>query len=352
MAPRIPLPTLVLALAGTAAAAPASGQEAPPPAGVRTEQVTYQNPDDGMALAGALTLPPGDGPFPAVALLSIADTEGLVGRLASLGFAVLRPERRGMTATDRLLDASYQDLADDARAALALLASRPEVDREALGLLGQGDDSPAALLAGVGSPPPAFLILVSTTGLPGTESFGIEQRRLGEERRWSPEALDALDGYVERLAVIVLDDISPAARAVSLTALLESGQGLPRSAAFPLTAEGQALFFGSRVWHDRLAFQPAEALARVSAPVLVLTGLEDVFTPVEAHLPPIRRALEAAPSGDVTVCVLPGRTRHAFSPEALDVIGRWLAARAGRERGGPAGREAPEACLDEGEVPG
>jgi hypothetical protein len=350
---------LILALAAPAALALA-GVAAPglvaqaPPAG-RSEQVEFRNPDDGMPLVATLTLPPGEGPFPGLVLVSIADVEELTARLVGSGWAVIRPERRGMTVTERLLRATYQDLANDVRSATAYLAARPEVDAATVGLLGQGDDSPAAALAAIGQPVPAFLVLVSTTGLPGVESFALEQRGLAVERGWDPGALAELDGFVARLGEIVLDTGAPATRLARLTALLGGpGQGLPRSAAFPLTAEGQVRFFSSAIWHDRLAFQPEQVLGRLRSPVLVLTGIEDPFTPPERHLPALHRALDTAPTDDATVCLLPGRTRHTFSREALSVIEAWLGARmgAGRATASATGRDAFLECLDEDFPPG
>src|SRR5690606_16054139 len=45
-------------------------QNPTPPFPYTATEVTYQNLDDGAALAGTLTLPPGEGPFPAVLLLT------------------------------------------------------------------------------------------------------------------------------------------------------------------------------------------------------------------------------------------------------------------------------------------
>ena len=57
--------------------------------------VDFASAGDGVALDAVLTLPEGEGPFPAVVLLSIAGTAPLVERLVSDGLAVFAPERRG-----------------------------------------------------------------------------------------------------------------------------------------------------------------------------------------------------------------------------------------------------------------
>ena len=347
--------SLFLVAAITSLAPPSSAQDAP--ARQPTEVVRYQNPVDGMPLSGRLTLPPGQGPFPGIGLLSVADASGLVDRLVALGYAVLLTERRGMTATDRMLRATYQDLANDGLAAIEYLRARPEVDRGAVGLLGQGDDSPPAVIAGAaqnvaesaGPRPPSFVVLVSTAGLPGVETFRLEQRALAQERRYGPEALSDLDRYVGELTDIVLSDASPTLRAARLTRFMEdSDTGLPRNANFPLTTEGQVLFFTSALWRDRLAFQPDEALSRIGSSALVLMGTEDQFTPADLHLPAVQNSLESARTDDVTVCLLSGRTRHSFSADAIGVIAEWLVERIAGPKGAGVGAlaGAREACVE------
>lgn len=334
------LPILLAAAAVVALPAVSSGQDAPR----RTETVTYANPDDGMVLSAVLTLPAGPGPFLGAVLLSLAGVDPLVDRLVGLGYAVLLAERRGMRTVDHMLDASYRDLANDVHAAQAYLRSRPEVDSAAVGLIGQGDDVPAALLAAAGSPLPAFVVLLSVEGLPGVETFREEQRALAELQGYRPPELDALEAYMDGLAEIVLSEPAQDTRAFRLEALItRSDVGLPRHAALPATIEGQVRFLASPLWRDRLAFEPRPLLEGVRPPVLVLMGVEDPFTDFREHLPILRASLAAAPAEDVLVCLLPGRVRHSFSPEALALIGDWLAPR-------PADRNVAAACLDEDEV--
>ena len=341
-----------LALATVVAVLPASSaaQSLVPPA--PGERVTYQNPVDGTILSGMLVVPAGEGPFPGVVLLTLAGADEVIGGLNRLGWAVLYPVRRGMGTPEHLLRASFENLSHDVRAATEYLRSRPEVDEAAIGLMAQGGESMAGAIAAIAPPFPDFLVLISTTGLSGHESFALEQRWLATARNYDAQALLELDEFLARLTEIILSEPSPALRAARSRALMyESDVGLPRNtASFPLSIEGQVRFFSSRWWRDYFLFRPDSVLAQVSSPVLVLMGEGDPLNPFQQHIPVIRRSLEEAPTDDVTVCLLPGRTQHSFSQVAMDVIEEWLVKRVSsagppvvmdRANAGP-----PEVCLE------
>jgi len=79
-------------------------------------------------------------------------------------------------------------------------------------------------------------------------------------------------------------------------------------------------------------------------------GEEDPLTPYQQHIPAIRLALEEAPTDDVTVCLVPGRTQHSFSQVVLSVIEEWLLHRVSPVPGpvvmDRAGAGPPEVCLE------
>jgi pimeloyl-ACP methyl ester carboxylesterase len=100
------------------------------------------------ANAATLTLPPGNGPFPAVALVhgSGATTreefQVFSAYCALLGIAVLADDKRGVGQStgvypgERATDAALDALARDAQAEVRFLAALPQVDAARVGLLG------------------------------------------------------------------------------------------------------------------------------------------------------------------------------------------------------------------------
>jgi pimeloyl-ACP methyl ester carboxylesterase len=317
---RLALP-LLLVLAAAPLAGPASAQ-----ATYRTEEVTYQNAQDSTWLSGTLALPTVGGPFRGVVLMSIAGTDLIVEHLTGLGYAVLVPIRRGFVAVEPLLQASYEDLANDGLAAVEYLRLRPDVADDVVSLIGQGDDAGPAMMAAAAAGRDVPLVLLGPPAFPGPEVFRLEQHGIAARQGWRPQQLAALDAYVAQIAMIALTERSPYLKEYRLEELIRSSEiQLPYNAAFPTGAD-QPHFFASPLWHDRLALEPEHELAKLHSRVLVLIGTDDLDTPPDEYLEVIRRGLAAATTEDATVCLLQERTRHFFSEETVATVGKWLGA--------------------------
>jgi pimeloyl-ACP methyl ester carboxylesterase len=314
----------------------------------KAEEVGYQNAQDGTRLSAFLTLPPGSGPHPGVLVLSIAGTTPLVERLVQDGYAVLIPERRGFVAVEPMLRATFSDLANDVRAALAFMDSRPEIDGAAIGLVAQADDTPPGMLASVASGGTTPLVLLAPFAFSGVETFRRDQRWAAERNGVGPGGLEALDEYVQRIAETVLNESEVYLRRYRLESVrAASSVELPRNAAFP-SDERQMDFFASPLWHDRLAFEPDAVFARLRAPVLVLIGADDANTPMDEYLGAVRRSLSASPTPDATVCRIPGRTRHVFTEAGVEGISDWLGTRLASSDEVDAGVSVPlSGCLED-----
>lgn len=317
------------------------------------EEVTWVNERDGTRLRGTLVVPSdGGGPRPGVVVHSIAGTDRLVDRLVGEGYAVLLPVRRGFVEVEPLLRATYDDLGSDIESAIRYLESRPEVDQGAVALIAQGDDAPPALVSAATSPVPVPMIVLGPPASGGVETFRREQRSLAERGGASAEELTALDGYIDGIADIVLNEDGTFTRVYRLQALRAgSPVQLPGNAAFP-GDERQAWFFASALWHDRLAFEPVPALGRLRSPVLVVLGLDDPNASAADWLDSVEAGLSESDSDDASACLVPGRTRHVFTDDAIETIVEWLDARAGPDRlrsGGavaPSRAGRPSTCLD------
>lgn len=332
-----------IAMVGLALTGTLHAQEALPAQGKvpAQEEVQYLNSEDGTTLTAYLSVPVASGPFPAVVLLSIAGTDPVTQHLTEAGYAVLAPTRRGFVAVEPLLQATYADLGGDLRAALDFLGSVPGVDSRRLAVIAQADDGPPALLAMAASPSPVPLALLAPPAFSGVEEFRREQRAMARRDGATADELRALDAYVGQIAELALSRAEPYVREYRLDALrARSPVQLPRNAAFPMD-ERQAHFFASPLWRDRLAFEPQVALGLLRSPALVMIGVDDANTPVEAYLDSVRRGLAAARTDDTSVCLVPGRTRHSFTPRSMNVLVEWL-----DHRSDPAGR-TPSGCLED-----
>ena len=314
------------------------------------ETLLYRNAEDGTPLEAALYLPEGPGPHPAVVVLSLAGVSDLVERMRAAGWAVMVPVRRGTAGTpERLLQASFQDLAADVQAARAHLGERPEVDADRVGLVAQGGETVVGVLAAGGSDPPAFLVLLSARGVPGSETFRHEQRASATARGLAPGEVRELEELVQRLMEVVRADGGTDFGAYRIRALLEAAGVRPRqSSSLPAELEGQVEFFSSVWWRDHVVVDPTAHLRQLRIPTLVLMGIWPSDR-LEINLPPVRRALEEAPTADATLCVVEGRVEHAFPGVALEALDGWLAPRLGADGAAPFSSRpetpAPPVCL-------
>jgi pimeloyl-ACP methyl ester carboxylesterase len=143
-------------------------------------------PSGDVRLSYALDLPPGPGPFPAIVFghgsgrTTKDEAMSVKSRMTQAGFAVLRYDKRGVgqsTGTfetpgllnsDRLLPI----LADDMAAGVAFLRTRPEIDRNRIGLMGISQAGWIMPLAAARAPDVRFMILVVGPTVPvGIEIF-------------------------------------------------------------------------------------------------------------------------------------------------------------------------------------
>ncbi len=144
------------------ALAPKRPQEPQPPFPYEALDVEFDNPEAGIRLAGTLTIPAGDGPHPAVVLISGSGPQDrdetvfghrpflvLADYLTRRGIAVLRCDDRGIgESTGDFAVATTPDFASDALAAVAFLqnASRSWIPAR-IGLVGHSEGAIVAPMA-------------------------------------------------------------------------------------------------------------------------------------------------------------------------------------------------------------
>ena len=335
--------------AATAAAQATKKLRLTPP--YRESEVTFYNPVAKIKLSGTLTVPSGEGPFAAVALVSDSgpqnresDLQGyhLFGILADYltrhGVAVLRYDDRGVGKSGGdFTRATTADFVTDARAALTFLRDRPFIAAQQVGLLGHGEGGNVALLAAAEPlEAPAFVASLAAYGQPGRD---VLRRQQGEIMRLigaDGAQVKAAQGLFDRLVETVRQTPNPAAARTKITALLRSSNSaldepMARARAVQLTSPWSRYFFD---------FDPTNRLALVRCPVLLLTGTADLQVaagrnmsllqkglrqsgqPVQVHkLGGVNHLLQDDPAKWPIVA---GERQAAFSPEGLDYLHTWL----------------------------
>ncbi|RUL88774.1 alpha/beta hydrolase family protein [Tautonia sociabilis] len=348
-------------------------QEPKPPFPYRVEELTFENPEAGITLAGTLTLPEGDGPFPAAVMVSGSGPqdrdETLLGHkpflviadhLTRAGIAVLRFDDRGVgESTGEFATATSEDFASDALAAVRTLRNRPEIDREAVGIIGHSEGGLVGPMVAARAPEEVgFLVLLAGTGVTGKEillhqtELIVRASGLSESLiRVQVDSLRTLLSLIEEGRVDELSEDELHALMRDLTAGLEPEDREALENSNPPLAEATNLAVErlQAPWFQFfLEYDPKSALKRVRCPVLALFGEKDVQVDPAQNAKQIEDALASGGNDRVVVEVLPGLNhlfQHAetgspleygaieetFAPEALGRISSWIREATGRD---------------------
>lgn len=263
-------PLLILAAAPAAPPLPPIGLPENPTAQVaRESEVTLKAGD--VDLAGTLALPPeGAGRFPAVLLApggadepfdrdanyhGIKFFHQIAQRLAAHGVASLRYDKRGVgKSKGDLRGATIASLGEDARAALAALRARPEIDPGRVAVLAHGEGATILLQAFADARAKdgklGGVILIAASSARGDDA--IIEYQTNAQRYPDPKRLaDAVE------------------KSRKVFAAVRAGSGLGK--LDPATiAKAETPFFRSLI-----DFDPKPFVARLRSPVLLVHGQKD-----------------------------------------------------------------------------
>ena len=311
----------------------------------QVREVMFPGGDDGITLAGELTLPSKGGPFPAVVLISGAwpgDRNMSVDRhkpflvlsdhLTRHGHAVLRFDDRGVGASaDNAPATTMSEIFADAAAALNWLRALPDVDAGRAGYISFSEGGCIASLAAQ-SERPDFMVLLSCPARPladvarrqqadSDRAFGMTEAEVEEEDRRMARFLDILR-HVR----------SPDEARAPIREHMQEG----RATEFQIrqALDGWANCWG--LWS--VEFDPRPVLADYGGPVLALFGEKDVQVIASENAPVMRAALTHTASRVMVLPHLnhmlrPAKTglpeeyweiRKTFDEGAMEVIVDWL----------------------------
>ncbi len=344
-----------------AAAVPKRPQTPQPPFPYEVREVTYKNEVDGITIAGTLTIPDGEGPFPAVVMITGSGAqdrdEAIMGHqpfwviadhLSRHGIAVLRSDDRGVGGTGGNIGTSTsENFALDALAGVTFLKSIDRINPAHIGVMGHSEGGIIGPIAAAQSKDVAFVVMLAGTGLPGNQILTMQSRlMLQATDAFTDEELDDMTAKHRALMEAVINDKPQEEQLEAMIALIQS-QGAQGDEARLRQAAAQQLVGLHTPWFKYfLSYDPRPTLRQVTCPVLALNGSLDLQVPPDEDLAEIDKALTEAGNRDFTITKLEGLNhlfQHAktgsvseyatieetFSPEALDIITRWTNKRFG-----------------------
>ncbi|MDP6726000.1 MAG: alpha/beta hydrolase [Candidatus Marinimicrobia bacterium] len=322
------------------------------------EDVVFKNSKANIKLAGTLTTPEGDGPFPVVVLISGSGPqnrdEELMGHKPFLvlsnhftrnGIAVLRYDDRGVGDSEGgFATATSYDFANDAAAAIAYLKSN--FDFSTIGLAGHSEGGLIAPIVANQSKDVDFIILMAGTGLTGKEILKLQGQLILKQTKISPEGLEAYKKTQLAMLQIVVDIKNDDE---ALKKLLEvskaygslSEQDQQIIGYNPKTFETSLKTLLSPWMRTFLTLDPRPILEKVKVPVLVVNGEKDLQVPPKENLSEIKAALERGGNTDHEIHELKnlnhlfqicetgaigeyGIIEETFNEEAMKLMTQWI----------------------------
>ncbi|MBI3470272.1 MAG: alpha/beta fold hydrolase [Candidatus Solibacter usitatus] len=334
-----------------APAPPVRPQEPKKPYPYDEQEVVFENRKAGVKLAGALTLPRDEGPFPAAVLITGSGPQDrdeaimghrpflvLADHLTRQGIAVLRYDDRGTAkSTGSFSTSTTADFADDAEAGVQFLKSHARIDAKRIGLIGHSEGGIIAPMVAARSADVAFIVLMAGTAVTGeqilyqqaaliTKAGGAGDAEIAKNRAWQ-----------ERTFAILKKESDP--KLIEAAMRKAASEGLDPAGLEARVRSATSAWFRYFVLYD-----PAPALAKVKCPVLAINGERDLQVPPSQNLPVIEKALKAGGNRDFTVKQLP-KLNHLFqtcqsgspaeyakieetiAPLALETMSAWIGKR-------------------------
>ncbi|NNE47318.1 MAG: alpha/beta fold hydrolase [Rhodothermales bacterium] len=336
-------------------------QQPRPPYPYIEEEVGFDNTHADIRLAGTLTIPEGDGPFPAAILISGSGPqnrdEALLGHrpfhvladyMTRKGIAVLRYDDRGIAeSTGDFATATSVDFAEDASAAVDFLKGRSEIDSERIGLVGHSEGGLIAPVVAADRDDLGYIVLMAGPGVTGEEILyeqgavilragGADEERIASNRA-TQEAM-----FEIAMSDAPLDEVREKLRAF-LVQTVEGMDEQERTASGLSEAmiEPQVQQVASPWMRFFLSYDPRPTLEKVTCPTLVINGEKDLQVPPYQNLPEIERALTKGGNTNFRIVEMEGLNHlfqtsetgapseyaaieETFSPKAMQVIADWI----------------------------
>lgn len=331
-----------------------------PPYPYREEEVSYESLSPGIRLAGTLTIPRGNGPFPAVLLISGSGAQDrdetvfghkpflvLADHLTRKGVAVLRVDDRGAGgSTGNPGESTTDEMVRDVMAGVRFLKGRSEINGANIGLIGHSEGGLVAPLAASRSGEIAFIALLAAPGLIGEQilirqtddvlrSMGASEAAISHARTTNARIYAAMKEEKDSTL------LAQKARAILMESLAADSSGVRQQDGREAVMDQQIALITSPWFRSFVAYDPRPALRSVTCPVLVLHGEKDIQVAAAENQKEILKALNDGGNTKVKAAILPGLNHlfqtaptgaigeygtieETFAPAALQAIGSWV----------------------------
>jgi uncharacterized protein len=330
----------------------------------KEEEVSYRNVADNVKLAGTLTLPEGEGKFPAVLLISGSGSQDrdstiyghrpfliLSDYLTRRGIAVLRVDDRGVGGSDvGSLSVTSENFMLDVLAGVSFLKQRKEIDSQRIGLIGHSEGGMIAVMAAARLNDVAFIVLLAGMGQTGDEVIQTQTALIQRASGTDPDVVSNAVSLIKNINAVVKADadgtrIEEGVRSAIAKQTEPMNEAQQKAFAPVASSFKSSMGIYKLPWYRYFVmYDPLADLKKVKAPVLALNGEMDLQVAWKENLDRIANGLKAGGNKNVTVKSFP-RLNHLFqtsrtglpaeygsieetiSPVVLETISQWLTER-------------------------
>ncbi len=309
-----------------------------------------------------MTLPQGEGPFPAAILISgsgptdrdetILDHKiflVIADYLTRQGISVLRYDDRGVGESEgNHYKANSMDLANDTNAAFLALAKHGKIDANHIGLIGHSEGGMIAPIVASKSSDVDYVVLLAGPGVPIDELMSEQNRQVYKSQGLPKNELDRNEKFNKSLYNIFDNDKPVAELYDTLLPFIHNYyESIPKEYQALFSPSKEVFYMAivgtvSSPWFRYfLQFDPTPYLKKITCPVLAVNGSKDIQVISSQNLGAIEEILTYTGHQDFTIreyqnlnhlfqncstCTVQeyGELEESFSKKVLADVTTWI----------------------------
>jgi hypothetical protein len=338
-----------------------------PPFTYKSEDIIYKNEDKSIQYGATITIPNGEGPFPAIIMSTGSGQQNrdeeifghkpfavIADYLTKKGYIVLRVDDQGIgKTTGNVAFSTTNDFVKDILVGINYLKGRKEVDKSKIGIMGHSEGGLIAPMAAAGNKDINFIVMLAGPGIDNVSLMEEQNAAVLRSYGMKKEYIDAYLPLYSEIAMTIanaktekeaFDMISTSVnnwKNKTDPKIVSSTTGITDEASKRKFINEFASLYEAPWWRVFMGLNVQDYLKKLDCKVLALNGEKDIQVVSQSNLAGIRETLSKSRSPKYDVQEMPGLNHlfqkcktctaeeygaidETFSPDALKVIGDWL----------------------------
>ncbi len=335
-----------------------------PPFPYKVENVMYTN--DSLQYGATITIPQGNGPFPAVLLITGSGQQDrdetifnqkpfavIADALTRDGFVVLRVDDRGIgSSTGNFSTSTTADFVNDVNASFNYLKTRPEVNKQ-MGLLGHSEGAMIAPIVASRRDDVNFIVLLAAPGVKIIDLMAEQNAAVFKSIGVSTAIADSFKIIYKKVVLAITNTTDTATAKQNALQIINNWHpkidsadlhalGFINQGSKDLYVQSLMKAFAKPWFKYFIQLNPQLYLTKLKkVKVLALNGSRDIQVPPQQNLPAVEAALKQGKTKAYEVKEMPGLNHlfqtctkctvqeygelpETFAPIALHTITDWL----------------------------